>query len=119
MKKNLICIVCPAGCQLCAEKSENGEITVSGNKCPRGASYGAKELTNPERTVTAVMNSDSQEMPYIPVRTDKALPKNLINSLLTVIYTKELKVPVKRGDLIVSDFAGSGVNLVASRTVLK
>ena len=117
MKKNLICIVCPAGCRLSAEKDDSGKISVSGNKCPKGSEYAMKELCNPERIVTAVVKTDSEELPFIPVRTDKAISRELVTSLLKTIYSMNIKVPVRRGDVLVKDFQSSGVNVVFSRSL--
>ena len=40
--KEIICIVCPRGCQLTVDEA-NG-YAVTGNGCPRGAAYGKSEL---------------------------------------------------------------------------
>ena len=119
MKKNFICIVCPAGCRLTAEKEDSGKISVSGNKCPKGSEYATKELSNPERIVTAVVKTDSEELPFLPVRTDKAISRELVVSLLKTIYSMNVKVPVKRGDVIIKDFQSSGVNVIFSRSLNK
>ena len=42
MKRELTCIICPIGCQLTVEKTDD-EIKVSGNTCPRGEKY-AKDI---------------------------------------------------------------------------
>ena len=34
MKREMICIICPKGCALCADMGPEG-ITVTGNTCPR------------------------------------------------------------------------------------
>lgn len=119
MKKKFICIVCPAGCTIETDSSESGELKVSGNKCPRGAEYVKKELFSPERMVTAVVPSDSLELPFIPVRTDKTLSKKLITRLLKTIYSMKAVVPVKRGDCLIKDFESTGVNVIFSRSVKK
>ena len=119
MKKDFTCIVCPAGCRLSAERGDSGKISVSGNKCPKGSEYAAKELCDPERTVTAVVKTDSEELPFVPVRTDKAISRNLVSSLLKTIYSMNVKVPVRRGDVLIKDFRSSGVNVIFSRSANK
>jgi CxxC motif-containing protein len=119
VKKDFICIVCPAGCRLTAEKEDSGKISVSGNKCPKGSEYATKELSNPERIVTAVVKTDSEELPFLPVRTDKAISRELVNSLLKTIYSMNIKVPVRRGDVLIRDFHSSGVNVIFSRSLNK
>ena len=53
MTDKLICITCPLGCRLEAERGADGELLVSGNHCPRGARYAREELLAPKRVVTA------------------------------------------------------------------
>ena len=117
MKKKLICIICPAGCTIETETDDANLIKVSGNKCPRGAEYARKELLAPERTVTAVVPSDSEVLPFIPVRTDKAISRDLVSQLLKTIYSMNVKTPVKRGAVLIENFQASGVNVIFSRSV--
>ena len=119
MKKKFICIVCPAGCTIETECDDSGDLKISGNKCLRGAEYVKKELHSPERMVTAVVPSDSEELPFIPVRTDKTIPKKLVTCLLKAIYSMTATVPVRRGDCLIKDFESSGVNVIFSRSVKK
>ncbi|GHT76886.1 hypothetical protein FACS1894124_8770 [Spirochaetia bacterium] len=56
MTHNLTCITCPIGCALTAEVGPGGSdsgITVTGNRCPRGAAYAKEEILAPKRVVTA------------------------------------------------------------------
>lgn len=111
MKKKLICISCPAGCHLEADLKPDGGVTVTGNKCPRGAVYATDELTDPRRIVTAVVRSDSAATPYLPVRTDRPLPRRLIADLLNALYRMEVKTPVKCGDILIENVAGTGIKV--------
>ena len=74
--KELICIVCPQGCHLKVDE-ENG-CAVTGNACPRGAEYGKMELTHPTRVVTSTVRCEGGLYPRCPVKTDRAIPKELI-----------------------------------------
>ena len=38
--KDMVCIVCPVGCRISVDEDSDYEVT--GNKCPKGASYGKK-----------------------------------------------------------------------------
>ena len=92
-------------------------IKVSGNKCARGEKYGIEEAIDPKRVVTYVVRSDSDSLPFVPARTDGPLRKPLIPELLDALNSLEVKTPLKRGDILLADFAGSGVNVVATRSV--
>ena len=122
---DLICIVCPRGCHLSVD--ENNDFSVTGNGCPRGAEYGKNELTSPVRTVTAVVklnypsesSSDSSfgKTKCCPVKTSAPIPKNLIFTAMDLLKNKTADLPVKTGDIIYKDIAGTGIDWIACRTI--
>ena len=114
MKKELICISCTTGCHLTAEHAANGQWLISGNRCPRGEVYAINELTDPRRVVTATVASNSEYLPRIPVRTDKALPKRYSAPLLNRLYAMKVKVPVKSGEILLADVENSQINVIFS-----
>lgn len=114
MTRDFICLSCPIGCRLHAETDASGAVAISGNKCPRGKVYGETEMIDPRRIVTAVVRTDSDAVPYVPVRTDVPLPRGLAPKLLNEIYALRVALPVKRGDVLIANFADTGVNVVFS-----
>lgn len=110
----LICISCPKGCPLHAERMTDNSWNISGNGCPRGVAYAQQELTDPRRVVTAVVRTDDPDGTMLPVRTDQPLPKKWIAPLLNRLYRMTVTLPVKGGDVLLSDVEGSGINVVAS-----
>ncbi len=117
MKREMICISCPIGCHLTAEWESEEDIKISGNKCNRGEIYGREEILAPKRVVTATVAVDSEMMARVPVKTDNALLKEHINPLLRELYALRLKAPVSCGDVLIDDVAGTGVKVVATRTI--
>ncbi|WDV46486.1 DUF1667 domain-containing protein [Clostridiaceae bacterium M8S5] len=116
MNKEMICIVCPMGCHINVEKSGD-EYVVTGNKCPRGKTYGIKELTNPTRVLTTTVKIKGGLLNRLPVKTVDAVPKELLSECMKVINNVEVTSPIKVGDIIVKDILGTGVNVVASRSM--
>jgi CxxC motif-containing protein len=114
--REMVCIVCPIGCRLAIEMKAEGEISVTGNRCPKGDAYGREEMLAPRRVVTAVVRTDSQAFPYIPVRTDKSLPRALIPELVADLARLSVRLPAVRGTVLVENYRGSGVNVVLTRT---
>ncbi len=51
----------------------------------------------------------------LPVRTDKAIPKEKISKAIEEIKKININKPVRVGDIIVKDFLGLAVNLVTTR----
>lgn len=115
---NLICINCPRGCHLTVEK-KGEEISVSGNACPRGYTYAYNEMTNPLRTLTSSVGIDSEKCHRLPVITSSPIPKGRIMDVMKALKGVEAKVPVKLGDVILSDVLGLNVDIIASKSILK
>lgn len=111
--KQLICIVCPKGCHLSVDE-ENG-YAVTGNGCPRGAVYGKKELTHPTRVVTSTVRIKGAAFRRCPVKTDGDIPKELVSSAVELLDGVELSSPVRRGDVVLADVLGTGVDFIVTR----
>ena len=120
--KELTCIVCPRGCSLVVNGTEDNPsaLTVTGNRCPRGAVYAQEEICFPKRVVTATCTSGGKELHTlrrIPVKTSVPCPKDKIPELLADIYGIKVTLPVRAGDILIADWNGSGIDVVASRSV--
>ena len=114
----LICIGCPLGCPLRVEVNEAGEVlSVSGNTCKRGEEYGKREVTAPTRTVTSTVRVLGGKAPVVPVRTATDIPKEKIFDCMEEIRKGSISAPVKIGDTVIENVAGTGVNIVASKAV--
>ena len=146
MNRTLTCIICPNGCELeitweCAErfpvngKTEGGAgigmngammendpaglwpITVTGNKCPRGAEYAEQEIKHPMRTIASSVNLEGGAMPLVSVRLTGPIPKAKIMDVMAVIRKTTVKAPVEIGDVVIADVLGLGVDVIATRNV--
>lgn len=109
----LICIVCPRGCHLQVDEA-NG-YAVTGNSCPRGAEYGRQEISDPRRSVTSTVLIEGAMYRRLPVRTDRTVPKADMVKVMDAIKQVRLSAPVKRGDVIIENVAGTGANLIATK----
>lgn len=119
MKLNKICICCPMGCHLEIEDADRQNITVTGNRCPRGEAYGIEEIVAPKRMITAVVKTNSLTIAYAPVRTSKPLPREKMVGLLKKLYVMEAKIPVICGGVLLADFENTGVDVVFTRSIKK
>jgi CxxC motif-containing protein len=111
------CIVCPIGCTLTVMKAEDGCLTVTGNRCPKGEVYAREETLSPKRVVTAVVRTNSAAFPCIPVRTDSALPRALVSDLIKDLAGLSVTLPAARGTMLIENYRGSGVNVILTRTL--
>jgi len=127
--KELTCIVCPVGCSMTAEETPAADgspaLNVAGNRCPRGAVYAQEEIRAPKRTVTAtcaaVFAKDGSRSLYaprrVPVKTSAPCPREKIPALLEDIYAAKVALPVKLGDIVIADWNGCGIDVVATRSI--
>ena len=114
---NLICIGCPLGCPLTVEMEGNEVKSVSGNTCPRGDAYAKKELTNPTRIVTSTVRVTGGKLPMVSVKTESDIPKSKIFDCVKALKDIEVKAPVKIGDVVLENVAGTVVNVIATKNV--
>ncbi|WIV12679.1 DUF1667 domain-containing protein [Proteiniborus sp. MB09-C3] len=114
-----ICIVCPIGCRLTIIKDDTipAGYVVSGNQCKRGERYGILEMTNPTRVITSTIKINNAHLKRLPVKTNGAIPKDMNFKCMELINSLEVQAPVKVKQVIVKDILGTGIDLVASRSM--
>lgn len=105
MKRQLTCIICPRGCQLAVDISN--EITVSGNLCPRGKTYAVNECTNPQRTVTSTVRASDGGV--VAVKTEKTIPKEKMMECMEIINSVVAPLPIHVGDTVIDNVFGTKI----------
>lgn len=108
MKRDLICILCPRGCQLTAEVSCD-TVKITGNGCPRGARYGESECLHPVRTVTATVRVSNRPDTMASVKTETPVPKQNMLQVMEVLRRLQIQAPANVGDVIAEDVFGSKI----------
>jgi CxxC motif-containing protein len=116
-QKELICIGCPLGCNLTVQMDGNTVVSVSGNTCKRGDDYARKEMTDPRRIVTSTVRVTGGALPVVSVKTASDIPKNKINECLVQLKDVEIPAPVKIGDVVLQDAAGTGISVIATKAI--
>ena len=116
--KEMTCIVCPNGCLLMVEEIED-KVMVTGNKCKRGEEFAVTELTNPMRTICSTVRTIFPEVPVLPVRVSKEIPKDKIFEVMEVINQVVIKTPVTLGDVIVEHVLGLDVDIIVTSNLLR
>ena len=116
IKTELTCIVCPMGCHLNVEQSEEG-FKVEGNTCKRGEKYAVQELTNPTRVITTTVKLENSYLQLLPVKTEDPIPKGMIFDIMEALDKVKVNAPVKVGDVIVENILDTGVNVISAKTM--
>lgn len=117
--RDMVCIVCPMGCHMVLEKDENeaSQIKVLHNQCPRGKAYAIEEMTAPKRMLTSTVIIKDGFLNRLPVKTSASVGKELLMDVMHVLDGVVVEAPIKVGDVIVENILGTGVNIVASRSM--
>lgn len=116
MEQQITCINCPVGCRMTVTL-ENGQVTsVTGNTCKRGLLYAQQECVAPERMVTAVIAVEDRKTP-VSVKTRTPIPKVKIFECMKQLAATQVKAPVQMGDVVCPNVCGTGVDVIATKTV--
>ena len=111
--REMICVICPNSCPI--QIHPNG--TVSGGLCERGKKYVQKELTNPERTLTATIALQGCAYTRLSVKTSQPIPKALLLPAMSVLKTLCVSPPIHVGDILVKNFMDTQTDLVATKSI--
>ena len=115
----LTCVCCPVGCSLVVERTLADEATyVSGAGCARGKKYAPAEATRPERVVTTTVCVPGAAEP-LSVRTVAPVPRELMAEVVAAAKgaAAGMHAPVKIGDVVLEDACGTGVDVIATKSV--
>lgn len=116
-KKDLVCIVCPQGCNIEIEMDGMSIERISGYKCRRGQEYARQECINPVRTITTTVRLVNGSFNVAPVKSDRPIFKKLIHDCVREINRCTLQAPVKIGDVVIENVLGTGANIVATSNI--
>ena len=119
--RQLICIVCPNGCELSAQVTEtNGRVKVediTGGLCDKGPPWAEQELTHPVRTISSNVLVTGGDMPLVSVRTSRAVPRDRIFDIMEAIKKIRVSAPVDIGDVIIDRPCGTDCEIIATRKI--
>ena len=104
MKRDMICIMCPLGCQLHIE-GEGETLKVTGNSCVRGEKFAKDEISCPKRIVTTSGPKSC--------KTTNPVPKDKIFEVMKEIEKLRLK-KVKFGQVIIKNVLGLDSDVVVT-----
>ncbi len=119
MKKEMLCIICPLGCNMYVQYTLKDIKNVEGNRCNLGLEYAEKEIFNPERTLTTTVRVKHGHLPLVSVKSAKPLPKERLFEVMNLLAKVEVEAPIRIGDKIVANLFDTGVDIVATKKIEK
>lgn len=116
MRKIIICVRCPVGCQIQVEE-KNSTLHITGNECKIGEEYARQEVYDPRRILTTTVFVNGGTHPLLPVRSKQGIPKHLLREGVIMLSRISVDAPVKCGEVVYKNICGTGVDIIASRDV--
>ena len=116
--KEMTCIVCPNGCRLMVEETKAG-VEVTGNKCKRGYHFAVSELKHPMRTICSTVRTTFKNIPVVPVRVSKEIPKERIFDIMKEINKTVVTEKKKTGDVVIQNVLGLGADVIITSNILE
>lgn len=110
-----ICTACPKGCMLNVVMEGDEVVKITGASCIKGKGYAQAEITDPRRMVASTVRVLGGLHPLEPVYTAAPVPKARIKDVLAALRAVEVEAPVTQGSVILTDVAGTGIDVLASR----
>lgn len=113
----LTCVLCPVGCELEVRRDEAGELRIRGNQCDQGVPFAVEEVLRPKRNLATSVPVRGTEAKMVSVRLSGPVPRDMIFPVLAEISRLRPEAPVRRGEVLIADVLGTGVDVIATRTV--
>ena len=118
--KELTCVVCPNGCSVTAEYTDESPhtiLSISGHRCPRGEVWAKQEIESPMRTFSTSVTVRGGNFLEASERTVKPIPLDKIFDVMAEIRKITLDAPVSIGDIILENPSGTDTKVIVTRNV--
>ena len=113
MEKEFICIVCPKGCRIKVDNEGN----ISGYTCLRGLNYVKEELTCPKRMLTSTVKVSNRKDTYVSVKTSSSIPKDLLLKVMEELKKASVEAPVKMHQVLLKNIFDTNVDIIATKEI--
>ena len=114
----LTCVLCPVGCELEVKRDGSTEVEVSGNQCDKGIPFAVEEVLHPRRNLATSIPVRGTASKMVSVRLSRPVPREMIFPILAEIARLRPEAPVRRGQVLIAGVLGTGVDVIATRTVV-
>lgn len=119
-EETIICVLCPLACEIKIIIDDWGNVQkMVGAKCDKGKEYALKEHTRPERVLTTTVRTSKVSHPLLSVRTDRPVPKNLLEQCMGLLAKVKINSSVKKGGIILHNILKTGANVIATQELSK
>ncbi len=74
-------------------------------------------MTAPTRMLPTTVKIQEGTLNRLPVRTANPVPKELLFDCMEIINHVEVQAPIKVGDVVIANILGTGVDVIATRSM--
>lgn len=113
----ITCVCCSNNCVVSID--EDNHNAVSGNHCYQGERFALQELACPTRSVDAYVAVSGGERELCAVHTSRPIQKERMLDAVAALKALTVPAPVWVNDVILADVCGSGVDFIASESVME
>jgi CxxC motif-containing protein len=92
-------------------------LDVQGHQCEKGIGFATEEVLYPRRNLATSVPVKGSATRLVSVRLSDRVPREMIFPILKEIAKLRPEPPVKRGQVLIADVLGAGVDVIATRTV--
>ncbi len=117
INRNIVCTVCPVGCEIHVFGKDKNDLSVEGNKCKRGKAYSINEVIQPKRVLTSTVVVKNGKLKRLPVKSKGYIPKKYIFDAMRIINDITVTAPVSMGDVIINNILGLGIDVISCRNI--
>ena len=111
------CIGCPVGCGGEVVVEAGAVVEMRGFTCDKGLAYAAEEVVAPKRMVTTTVRVTGGSLAYLPVVSERAVPKGAMIDCIRLLRAVEVAAPIAADQVIVADALGLGIAFRAARPI--
>ncbi len=111
----LTCVLCPVGCELEVARDPSGGLEVQGNQCDKGVPFALEEILRPKRNLATSVPIKGTAATMVSVRLSGPVARDMIFPILAEITKLRPEAPVRRGQVLIADVLGTGVDVIATR----
>ncbi len=76
-------------------------------------------MTNPVRNISSIIKVNGGTGPVVSCKTSSEIPKGRIHEVMELVMKARVDAPVKVGDILIKDVAGTGVDIIATNVMPK
>ena len=116
-ERQYTCIVCPKSCVGTLTIHDDGRMETRGFGCRNGEDYAMNEYKDPKRVLTTTVMMERGQYRLLPVVSSDEISRDRFAECLDILYSVKVEAPVAEGEIILRDILGTGVDILAARSM--